>query len=156
MIDSVKKYIEACGSDEICTRYLNKLEKCASGKAVADVLLDINGIEHLAPRLASGKIAPELLSDALSPFANGKYVRRLDGYESAFYVAQERVVVATTALLVVNCRKVVVPKNRVCEIHMVGEAKLEGEGIAKVYHYYSDGTKVAGVYGRVPILHSGH
>lgn len=115
-------------------------DKCKSKKQLIDLALSIRGIEYLAKAISEGwGIDADTICREFAPFNYGKYVREKDGYTSALYCGEgENEIFATeTAILAIGfVGDIRVPKNRICEIHLVNsKCYIIAEGKANVYTY---------------------
>lgn len=121
-------------------------DKCKSKKQLIDLALSIRGIEYIAKAISEGwGIDADTICREFAPFINGKYVREKDGYTSALYCSLGDkkfplpIDATQTAILVIrHTGTIYIPKNRICEIHLVdSDSVIYGEGKAKVYSYGS-------------------
>lgn len=116
-------------------------DKCGSNKQRMDLALTIKGIEYIAKAISEGwGISPSEIEREFKPFLNGRYIHKdAAGYTSAIYCGEEYVAIKTTAALVVACfGEITIPKNHICELHIVKSiVSIKGEGHAKVYLYGS-------------------
>ena len=127
----------------LCEEYTDKWTAAKSKKQLLDVALDANGLSFVANAVAKGYLSAEYICEAFAPFNNGKYVRDKDGYTSAMYVSDGKencvadITAKTTTLLVVDfIGTIFIPKNRICEIHIVNsKCYVKGEGKGNVYTY---------------------
>lgn len=118
-------------------------DKCKSKKQLIDLALSIRGIEYIAKAINEGwGIDAETICREFAPFINGKYVRDKDGYTSALYCSSKEespaeIYAEQTALLVIGfIGNIYIPKNRICEIHLVGSrCYIKGDGRGNVYTY---------------------
>lgn len=117
---------------------------CKSKKQLIDLALSIRGIEYIATAIGEGwGISPSEVCSAFAPFINGKYVRDKDGYTSALYCSDGKeyrvaeITACTTALLAIGFIGTInIPRNRICEIHLVNsKCYIKGDGKANVYVY---------------------
>ena len=120
-------------------------DKCKSKKQLIDLALSIRGIEYIAKAVSEGwGIDADTICREFAPFNYGKYVREKDGYTSALWCSFKEespaeIYAEQTALLVIGfIGNIYIPKNRICEIHLVNsDSVIYGEGKAKVYSYGS-------------------
>lgn len=121
-------------------------DNCKSKKQLIDLALSIRGIEYIAKAISEGwGIDADTICREFAPFNYGKYVRDKDGYTSAMYCRfgstklPMPIEATQTAILVIeHTGSIYIPKNRICEIHLVNsDSVIYGEGKAKVYSYGS-------------------
>lgn len=118
-------------------------DKCKSKKQLIDLALSIRGIEYIAKAVSEGwGIDAETICREFAPFINGKYVRDKDGYTSALYCSFKEespaeIYAEQTALLVIGfIGNIYIPKNRICEIHLVdSKCYVVSKGKANIYVY---------------------
>ena len=119
-------------------------DKCKSKKQLIDLALSIRGIEYIAKAISEGwGIDADTICREFAPFNYGKYVRDKDGYTSAIYCSAGKencvaeINATTTAMLVIDfVGRIIIPENRICEIHLVNsKCYILGEGRGYVYTY---------------------
>ena len=118
-------------------------DKCKSKKQLIDLALSIRGIEYIAKAVSEGwGIDVDTICREFAPFNYGKYVRDKDGYTSALWCSSKEespaeIYAEQTALLVINfIGNIYIPKNRICEIHLINsKCYIRGEGKGYVYAY---------------------
>lgn len=119
-------------------------DKCKSKKQLIDLALSIRGIEYIAKAISEGwGIDADTICREFASFNYGKYVRDKDGYTSAIYCSDGKencvaeINATTTAILVIDfIGRIIIPENRICEIHLVNsKCYIRGEGRGYVYAY---------------------
>lgn len=118
-------------------------DDCKSNKQRIDLALSARGMSYVAKAVAEGwGISPDQICKDFAPFNNLRYIRDKDGYTSALVCSDAKEGIAevnatTTALLVINfIGTIVIPRNRICEIHLVNSrCYIKGEGRGYVYEY---------------------
>lgn len=119
-------------------------DNCKSKKQLIDLALSIRGIEYIAKAISEGwGIDADTICREFAPFNCGKYVRDKDGYTSAIYCSDGKencvaeINATTTAILVIDfIGRIIIPENRICEIHLVNsKCYIRGEGRGYVYAY---------------------
>lgn len=146
MDETMRKFFENAKRLGLCEQYTSKWGSAKSKKQLIDLALDANGLSYVATAITkSYGLTAEYISNSFSPFINGKYIREKDGYTSALYCfcADKRdlaeIVASTTAVLVIGFKGTIrIPKNRICELHLVNcTCHVEGEGRCDAYIYGS-------------------
>lgn len=139
MDDTMQNFLRNAKRLGLCKEYTDKWTAAKSKKALIDIALDANGLSFVANALAKGYLTAEYICSEFAPFNNGKYVRDKDGYTSAMYCGEgENEIFATeTAILAIDfVGDIRIPKNRICEIHLVNsKCYIVAEGKANVYTY---------------------
>ncbi len=119
-------------------------DNCKSKKQLIDLALSIRGIEYIAKAISEGwGIDAKTICREFASFNCGKYVRDKDGYTSAIYCSDGKencvaeINATTTAILVIDfVGRIIIPENRICEIHLVNsKCYIRGEGRGYVYAY---------------------
>lgn len=119
-------------------------DACMSNKQRIDLALSARGMEYIAKAIAEGwGISPDQICMEFKPFLNGRYVRNKDGYTSVLYCSDGKencvaeINATTTALLAVDFIGTInIPKNRICEMHLVNcKCYIKGDGKGNVYAY---------------------
>lgn len=144
MDDTMNKFLRNAKNLGLCAEYTDKWTSAKSKKQLMDICLDANGISYVANAVAQGwGLSPEYICREFAPFNNGKFIRDKDGYTSAMYCSCGKggdlaeIYVTTTALLAIDfIGTIVIPKNRICEMHLVNcKCYIKGEGKGDVYAY---------------------
>ena len=144
MDDVMNEFLRNAKRLGLCKEYTDKWTAAKSKKQLMDVALDANGLSYVATAVSKGYgLTPEYICEAFEPFNNGKYICRHDGYTSALYCScggagdLSAFDATTTAALVIGfIGTITIPKNRICELHLVNcKCYIKGEGWANVYVY---------------------
>lgn len=143
MDETMQNFLRNAKRLGLCEEYTDKWTSAKSKKQLIDIALDANGLSFVANAVAKGYLTAEYICEAFAPFNNGKYVRDKDGYTSAMYCSCGKdgdlaeINATTTAILAIGFIGTInIPKNRICEIHLVNcKCYIKGEGKANVYAY---------------------
>ena len=143
MDETLQEFLRNAKRLGLCEEYTDKWTAAKSKKQLLDVALDANGLSYVANAVAKGYLTAGYICSAFAPFINGKYVRDKDGYTSALYCSDGKencvaeINATTTALLAIDFIGTInIPKNRICEIHLVNsKCYVRGEGKVIVYTY---------------------
>lgn len=143
MDETMQNFMRNAQRMGLCKEYTDKCSAAKSKKQLMDIALDANGISYIANAVAKGYLSAEYIYNAFNPFINGKYVRDKDGYTSCLYCSHgheddiAEIQANTTAMVVINLiGTIVIPENRICEIHLVNsKCYIKGEGRGNVYTY---------------------
>lgn len=143
MDETMQNFLRNAKRLGLCEEYTDKWTAAKSKKQLLDVALDANGLSFVANAVAKGYLTAGYICSDFFPFINGKYIRHKEGYTSALYCScgNDNDLTAfeakTTALLVINfVGTITIPKNRICEMHLVNcKCCIKSEGRGNVYLY---------------------
>lgn len=144
MDDVMQNFLRNAKRLGLCEEYTDKWTAAKSKKALIDIALDANGLSYVATAVAKGYgLTAEYICSEFAPFNNGKYIRHKDGYTSVLYCSCGKdgdlaaFDATTTALLAIDfIGTITIPKNRICEMHLVNcKCYIKGEGRGRVYSY---------------------
>lgn len=128
----------------LCDEYSDKWQDAnLSKKRQFDLACNAQSLGYMAKSIMEGwGLSAEYIRKEYEPFINGGYTFK-DGYTSTIYcLYNEPITVNTTAMLIVECdTDIIMPKNRISELHFVNsKVRISGEGKAFVCLYNSEIT----------------
>ena len=131
----INKFRENAISDNLCAEYTEKWNDNLSRKRLIDMALEVKGADYLCDSISKGwGVSPEYISDKFNPYINGKYIAKLQGYDSMMFCNYKGSITSNTTLLIlINCDiKIEFPSNHISEIYCTGKCNINVYGRGEV------------------------
>lgn len=136
---------------DMCQRYRHGLLQCNSRRQIADIGLDINGIEYLSKAVCNSAndpdspFSPQSLATTFAPYNLGRYVSHQKGYDTSAYVLPpqgQTLAITTDAALVVSFRGAIeIPDGAYVRLYLALSAvDIIGKGRVEVFLHRSSAT----------------
>lgn len=123
----------------LCKKYSELWDSCLSNKQLLDLSMDSNGIPYLCKSIIEGwGLSVGYIAHRFRMYINNKYTSKHNGYTSKLYVRHFLNIIVDTTNTVILCSNtfVIVPKNTICNIHLVNsDIEIIGEGVCYVTRY---------------------